>query len=266
MKIVPHALCYRGFYTEFDPKSLGEKLSEFLDRKAELFSFGTREGCESRVRCMWRITTSDESIEPDESSGEQAAVFCRELSEHPWVYAQIRLEHALRLTGGLSLHLTEIHRGEVIEMKIDDEVGSFEIEARLSSNERTRVFIEGIVSSLTLSEKPQKHSRDVPAWLETKLLCDSLHMCNICRGEDVIIHHIIPVEDQGETVEDNLIVLCTSHHGTAHTKRQLTKNLKPDHLREYKMRHLQWVKDLRKPQSLGSIQNRDEEQTAMQSA
>jgi hypothetical protein len=35
--------------------------------------------------------------------------------------------------------------------------------------------------------------------------------------------------------------LCLNHHHHAHSKSPLAKNLRPEHLREYKRRHFEWV-------------------------
>ena len=115
------------------------------------------------------------------------------------------------------------------------------MQCRLREKSLTDGFIARLVEELKLSTKPKKFSRDVPEWLETKLLCDSIHLCNVCHQEGVIIHHIKFVEEGGKTEEDNLIVLCLTHQRQAHSKSQLTRNLKPQHLREYKRRHLEWV-------------------------
>ncbi|PYX23403.1 MAG: hypothetical protein DMG82_11555 [Acidobacteria bacterium] len=75
-----------------------------------------------------------------------------------------------------------------------------------------------------MGEKPKKASRYIPEWLEIKLLCDSMHLCNVCRETGVIIHHIVPVEDGGPSDEGNLIVLCLNHHNAAHSKSILSKS------------------------------------------
>jgi len=68
-----------------------------------------------------------------------------------------------------------------------------------------------------------------------------MHLCNVCKETGVIIHHIIPVEEGGPSEEENLVVLCLNHHHQAHSKSILARELRPEHLREYKRRHMAWV-------------------------
>lgn len=145
------------------------------------------------------------------------------------------------VTGNYRLPLAGLYKGEYLDLKVDQEEGSCEISCRLRDDEATIEFLNRMREELHLSDKPQKHSREIPQWLEIKLLCDSMHLCNVCREEDVILHHMKAVEDGGKTDEDNLIVLCLTHHRQVHSKSQLTKNISAAHLREYKKRHMLWV-------------------------
>lgn len=75
----------------------------------------------------------------------------------------------------------------------------------------------------------------IPDNLEAKLLVESRNTCNICwESKEVEIHHIIPVELDGDNTEDNLIVVCRNCHSVAHTKKQMARNLKPKTLQLYK--------------------------------
>lgn len=76
----------------------------------------------------------------------------------------------------------------------------------------------------------------IPFDTVTKLLYESKSTCCVCRDDSkaTIIHHIIEWSKSHSNNEDNLIVLCLHHHDEAHTKRELTQNLTPDKLREYK--------------------------------
>ena len=143
------------------------------------------------------------------------------------------------------------------QLSLDRAEGTCEIQCRLRERRLTEELIARLIERLSLSAKPKKHSRDVPEWLERKLLCDSIHLCNVCRQDDVIIHHIVAVEDGGRTAEDNLIVLCLKHHGKCHSSAQFTRNIKPEDLREYKRRHLAWVAQQGRTAPLGRITELD---------
>ena len=130
---------------------------------------------------------------------------------------------------------------EYINITINDLDGLIEIGCRLRNLEFNRQFVDRLDAALRLSARPIKHSRYIPQDLETKLLCDAMHVCSVCKEEGVVIHHISPVEEGGLTVEENLIVICLKHHRMAHTKSDLSRKMTEDHLREYKRRHLEWV-------------------------
>jgi hypothetical protein len=76
-----------------------------------------------------------------------------------------------------------------------------------------------------------------------KLLHDSKRTCCICRDPErpIIIHHIEEYSTSHDNTESNLVVLCLEHHGEAHTKRQLSLTLTPEHIREHKRRWLNAV-------------------------
>src|SRR4029077_19016456 len=143
------------------------------------------------------------------------------------------------LTPNLGLRHIGAHLNELIEVTFDNELGSCSVKAHFRDETLTESLVKQLYEDLELSEKPKKSSRYIPEALETKLLCDSMHLCNVCRETGIIIHHIVPVEQGGGTVEDNLIVLCLNHHHHAHSKSSLAKNLRPEHLREYKKRHFE---------------------------
>jgi len=69
--------------------------------------------------------------------------------------------------------------------------------------------------------------------LKIKLLAKSAKTCNVCTDNtEVIVHHID--EDKTNNVEDNLIVLCISCHGKAHSKHQFSLNLTSNRLKKLK--------------------------------
>ena len=77
--------------------------------------------------------------------------------------------------------------------------------------------------------KRQPYSKEI----ESKLLVESKHTCNICwKNKDVQIHHIN--KDSSDSSEDNLIVICLNCHSAVHTERHMAKNYSPETLRLYK--------------------------------
>ena len=74
----------------------------------------------------------------------------------------------------------------------------------------------------------------VPKRLQQKLLYDSQYVCAVCQSDGCHIHHID--QDHSNNAEDNLIVLCVSHHNEAHTKRDHSKNLDSSALRDAKQK------------------------------
>jgi hypothetical protein len=73
--------------------------------------------------------------------------------------------------------------------------------------------------------------------LERKILVDFRHQCAVCLGDDITIHHIDKCNSNDD--EDNLILLCLKCHGKAHTKSDLSKDLTPAHLKEYRKRAME---------------------------
>jgi hypothetical protein len=72
------------------------------------------------------------------------------------------------LNGGISV--PGRFKSEHFKIKIDREEGICEITYRFRELSATEEFLEAVVKDLKLSGKPIKHSREVPQWLETKLL------------------------------------------------------------------------------------------------
>ena len=239
MKVIPHSLHCTGFFDEFDIEILASQLQNVISRKDDYFSIGTHPNCKSVIECNWRLNTENEAV-VEESDESVVPVLIHELRERAWIHVKIEIRHGLRIRpSGLPYFGSQ--NEEFFSLIVDREEGHCEVSCRLRERTLTEAWMNEVVRGLKLSFKPKKHSRDIPEWLETKLLCDSMHSCNVCRQEGVIIHHIEAVDDGGRTEDGNLIVLCLTHHRQAHTKSLLSKNLRPEHLREYKARHAKWV-------------------------
>lgn len=61
----------------------------------------------------------------------------------------------------------------------------------------------------------------------TRVLFDNRWVCCVCRdaSRPIIVHHIREWSESRDHAPANLAVLCSLHHGEAHTQRQLEQNL-----------------------------------------
>ena len=74
----------------------------------------------------------------------------------------------------------------------------------------------------------------IPPETGKKIMLANNSRCCICYQEDVIIHHID--QDSTNNADGNLAVVCLHHHGIAHAKFKLSRNLTQALLKEYKKR------------------------------
>jgi hypothetical protein len=76
----------------------------------------------------------------------------------------------------------------------------------------------------------------IPADTLTNVLFANRWVCCICRdaGRPVIVHHIRLWAESRDHSNENLAVLCTQHHGEAHTTRGLEVTFTPTRLRDAK--------------------------------
>lgn len=91
--------------------------------------------------------------------------------------------------------------------------------------------------SAEIIEKLRGEARPaIPADTLTKVLFANRWVCCICRDAErpVIVHHIRPWAESRDHSAENLAVLCTQHHGEAHTTRGLEVTLNPSRLRDAK--------------------------------
>lgn len=91
--------------------------------------------------------------------------------------------------------------------------------------------------SAEIIEKLRGEARPaIPADTLTKVLFANRWVCCICRDAErpVIVHHIQPWAESRDHSAENLAVLCTQHHGEAHTTRGLEVTLSPSRLRDAK--------------------------------
>jgi hypothetical protein len=92
----------------------------------------------------------------------------------------------------------------------------------------------------------------IPLGTLIKVLQESCWTCCICRtGSGVIVHHIDEYSNSRSHAEENLVVLCLTHHGEAHTKRKMQLNLTPERLKESKKLWIQTVRELNRQKLLG---------------
>jgi 5-methylcytosine-specific restriction endonuclease McrA len=242
MRRIPHFRSFTGYFDGLTPETLHrfcQTLKEIAEKPEAYFSF-EEEGKHDTTDYRYHIARETETLESDSTQPTVLDEFVHEIIFIEWSDAEILVEHG-RWTPNIRLRHIGAHLNELVKATFDNELGSCFLTAHFRDEKITVSTLNRLYADLELSEKPKKPSRYIPEALETKLLCDAMHLCNVCRETGIIIHHIVPVEQGGETVEDNLIVLCLNHHHHAHSKSSLAKNLRPEHLREYKKRHLEWV-------------------------
>jgi hypothetical protein len=85
----------------------------------------------------------------------------------------------------------------------------------------------------------------IPKKIKHKIMYDSRYVCVACQQRGSHIHHID--EDNANNQEENLTLLCTTHHDEAHTKHQLSQNLSQVALRDAKQK---WVSEVKKKREL----------------
>lgn len=84
----------------------------------------------------------------------------------------------------------------------------------------------------------------IPKKLRHKISYDSQYRCAVCQERGGHIHHID--EDPSNNSEENLILLCNTHHDEAHTHHKLSQNLSQEALRDSKQKWNFEVKENRR--------------------
>ncbi len=224
MKRTTHTLGCRGYFESLSRESLlrfSKSLAEIKDQLTTYFSVIQEGNKESVADYQFAVFTESETFESDNYRVASLEEFVEVLVTHQWLNAWVMVAHGA-LTGNLKLHLPGAYQNELVRVTFDSENGICEMQAHLRDNTVTQDLLARIGEDLGLSDKPRKASRYIPETLEINLLCDSMHLCNVCREPGVIVHHIIPVEEGGPSSEENLIVLCLNHHhhaGRTHSLR-----------------------------------------------
>lgn len=83
----------------------------------------------------------------------------------------------------------------------------------------------------------------IPTKTLIQLFVKSRWTCCVCRDRSlsIIAHHIKPWSDSHDHSENNLAVLCLTHHGEAHTKHELGLNLTAERIRQMKNKWEKYV-------------------------
>jgi hypothetical protein len=224
MKITPFGRMFIGFYNELDVGVLAQLVQPLMSESSIYFSTDEEPKHLHQLFCECHFTVEDARCEPETSGHPGLLELFHKLSSHEWRKIEVQINHR-PVTQFRGIPLSNLYKGECFSLAIDQDDNTCEVKCRLQDDTRTLAFLDKLYNELHLSNKPEKYSREIPQWLETQLLCDSMHLCNVCRDEGVILHHIVAVEDGGKTEEENLVVLCLTHHRQVHSKSQLTKNL-----------------------------------------
>lgn len=85
--------------------------------------------------------------------------------------------------------------------------------------------------------------KSIPKELKLQILYESRYVCAICQSRGCHIHHIDG--DNSNNTEENLILLCATHHDEAHTIRQMSHNLNKEVLRDAKKKWKNIVQEKR---------------------
>lgn len=82
-----------------------------------------------------------------------------------------------------------------------------------------------------------------------KVLFANRWVCCVCREPDrpIIVHHVKDWSSSRDHSPENLAVLCTIHHGEAHTHRQLEQNLTPARVFAFKA---EWEQQVQRDDAL----------------
>lgn len=107
--------------------------------------------------------------------------------------------------------------------------------------ESLKIADDGKLSALGLSEDQVKMLRreprpSIPIEHLTRVLFDNRWTCCVCRdaSRPIIVHHIQEWSASRDHAPANLAVLCSLHHGEAHTRHQLEQNLTAHRITECK--------------------------------
>ena len=116
--------------------------------------------------------------------------------------------------------------------------------SQLKSMSRDELLNLGISINLILTI----HSEQRPPIPENELLSvlyKNRRTCCICRdtSKPIVVHHINEWAKSRDHSEANLAVLCLEHHDLAHTSKQLSQNLKPQEIYQFKAT---WEEDVGK--------------------
>lgn len=95
----------------------------------------------------------------------------------------------------------------------------------------------------TVKDILEENRPPIPNDTLIKVLYESKWTCCVCRDgpKGIIVHHLEEWSKSKDHSENNLIVLCLEHHGTVHTKSDLSLNLTKKKLIEFKKK---WLKDV----------------------
>ena len=235
---MPHASSVLGYFERLQTSELVTFRGILLEIDASpssFFSFVERSYCSFTFYVITETMSFNAERDDPSELGDLVGALGKE-----WQQASVTVSHGTK-SPNLALKHIGAYKNEQLTASFNNVSGICQITASFREGYDTSAYLLRLANALSLAEKPKKASRHIPEWLETKLLCDSMHLCNLCRETGVIIHHIVPIEEGGPSEEENLIVLCLNHHNQAHSKSILSRSLRAEHLREYKRRHFAWV-------------------------
>lgn len=130
--------------------------------------------------------------------------------------------------------LALIARGvdSALARKLHEEKWSLAKLQTLSLQELADLEIDGEAASAILGNSRPP----IPSDVLVQTLFANRWLCCVCRDESrpIIVHHIKPWAESRDHSQENLAVLCSIHHGEAHSTHALELTLTPDRLKSTK--------------------------------
>lgn len=106
--------------------------------------------------------------------------------------------------------------------------------------------LENVLGGLQYIENIYNKKRSpIPIDVISSIIHKCAKVCCVCkeRKPSFIIHHIVPYSKTRDNSEGNLVLLCLDDHDQAHSKKELSKNLTPEMLRDLKSKWEKLVHD-----------------------
>jgi hypothetical protein len=182
MKRRPRHLGGTGYFDSLSSESLAKATKSLASIKDDLHAYFTIPEDDRRhlAKYGFHVICEMETLESENDEPDVLQEFAQVLCSMKWQTASVSVTHGA-LYGDLNLRYIGAVNNEEIDLTFDSETGACEMRGLLRDVDTTRAFLTQIWEDLNLSDKPKKASRYITPELEIKLLCDSMHLCSVCR-------------------------------------------------------------------------------------